>query len=116
MEAHRKVYHQQRSEVTLLRGARIRTYTVGRLLIQELKTFMSDTRPRIIVIGHGLQQADSDRLSKEFDIIETDSTDQAIEQLLHRSEDPPQQDETAAEGARTRRLQMRIDEIEPSVR
>lgn len=73
---------------------------------------MSDTRPRIIVIGHGLQQADSDRLSEEFDIIQAESTDQAIEQLLHRAEDPPRTEDTTNDGARTRRLQMRIDEID----
>jgi len=73
---------------------------------------MSEARPRIIVIGHGLDQADSDRLSDDFDIIEADSADQAIEQLLQPDEDVTSPRPAGRDGERTRQLQMRIDEID----
>ena len=72
---------------------------------------MSEPRPRIIVIGQDLPEAERDRLSDRFDVIETRNADDVIELLLQESVNEDEyQDEQ--DGDRARRLQTRIDEID----
>ena len=84
-------------------------YTEGSTLEREEN--MSEPRPRIIVIGQDLPEAERDRLSDDYEVIEARETDDVIEMLLQETVSSDEQvDEQETE--RARRLQTRIDEID----
>lgn len=73
---------------------------------------MSDSLPRIIVIGLDLNEAERDRLSEHFELVHAGSADEAIEVLLHEDLAGAAFAGQPLDGDRARRLQTRIDEID----
>ena len=73
---------------------------------------MAESRPLIIVVGLDLDEAERDRLSTRFEVLEASTSDNAIEMLIQGTlaRDVPTNENIDGEGAR--RLQTRIDEID----
>lgn len=73
---------------------------------------MSESRPLIIVVGLGLEEAESHRLQERFEVLEASTTDNAIELLLQGSLTRDVPTSNLNDGELARRLQTRIDEID----